>query len=174
MARAGSFAVWWLHGGFLELGAQHRVRAVLKRPVSGLSACGEGGDGLVVVPLGARELRTVEVGGLFPVLAVLQEAGEGSGAGMGKRGPVVMAEVPRGVHRAVGGENGLCLRRRGERESQRMPSRARVGPGDPVASRPIAMPAQPRTVPQRTTPLASPTPTSDRHRGRHKRCPAQT
>jgi hypothetical protein len=47
------------------------------------------------VPLGARELSAVGVCVLVRVLAVPQEAGEGSGPGTHKRGPVTQIEVPR-------------------------------------------------------------------------------
>jgi hypothetical protein len=55
------------------------------------------------VPLGARELPAVGVSVLFPVLAGPQKAGKGGRAGMRERGPVVQAQVPRGVGCAVAG-----------------------------------------------------------------------
>src|SRR5258707_13152569 len=105
----GRVVSWWEAAARrvpVDLGTQCRVSVALERLVSQPSACGDGCDGLVVVPLGARELLAVGVGVLFPVLAVPQEAGEGSGAGTRELGPVVQAEVPRSVHRAVGGEHG--------------------------------------------------------------------
>jgi hypothetical protein len=65
----------------------------------------DGGDGLVVVPFGARELVAIRIGVLLPFLAVLEEVGQPSPVGADDGLPVVETEVPGCVDRSVGGQD---------------------------------------------------------------------
>jgi hypothetical protein len=95
---------------------RHDLSEVMSSRLGVRSAQADGGDGLVVVPFGPRELAAVWVCALLPSVAVLEKGGQPGLIEAGNGVPVVEAEAPRGLGRSVGGQDDPLKRRHGQGE----------------------------------------------------------